>query len=368
MTRCPECGARIREEAVTCSACGADLGAPLTVLELDDPEIGIRPEDRFAAIPPGPRIVPRRVHDDSTYAPLMLLGALVAFFLVGAWLGSPSSSPPQTGTATGPAPALDQSTGATLVLLGGDGAIELDVDEGTATRAAEGLGAIADAVTARGRLVPATAEGRVWLVTREPDGSSLAQEIDADDGSPTSAPIQVDGFVSGAVTSGLVVERTSGALEVVERDGRVTLSLPEGRLFLAATGSLLATRVSGCFPSECDVLVDNVETGTSRRLRVDLGPGGTEVAGFSPDGHQLVVARSDGVQTRGVVVDVGLETVTTFRARAVRRDSGAPLAWSPDGAWLFIATERDGLDAVGTDGQEYRVATEVTPFEAILSV
>ncbi|MGQ0802870.1 MAG: zinc-ribbon domain-containing protein [Actinomycetota bacterium] len=366
--RCPECGARIRDEAVTCSACGADLGEPLTVLDLDDPEIGVRPEDRFAAIPPGPRIVPRRIHDDSSHAPLMLLGVLVAFFIVGAWLGSPSSSPPNTGTGRGPAPELDQSTGATLILLGSDGATRLAVDKGATRRAAEGLDAVADAVSGRARLVPSATDGRAWLVTRDPNGTSLAQEIDTGDGSPTSAPIQVDGSVSGAVASGLVVERASGALEVVEGDGRVTLTLPEGRLFLAATGNLLATRAAGCAGSECDVLVDNVATGTSRTLRLELGAGGTEIAGFSPDSHQLVVARSDGVQTRGVVVDVGLETVTTFQARAVRRESGGPLAWSPDGAWLFLATERDGLDAVGTDGQNYRVASELPPFEAILSI
>jgi hypothetical protein len=60
--------------------------------------------------------------------------------------------------------------------------------------------------------------------------------------------------------------------------------------------------------------------------------------------------------------------VTPFRTRAVRRDSGAPLAWSSDGAWLFVATERDGLDAVGIDGQGYRVANALPPFEAILSL
>jgi hypothetical protein len=368
VTRCPECGARIRDEAVTCTACGADLGEPLTVLDLDDPEIGVRPEDRFAAIPPGPRIVPRRVHNESAHAPLVLLGALIVFFLVGSWLGSPSSSPPDTATPSGPAPELDQDTGTTLVLLGGDGAIRLDVDEGTTGRAPEGFGRVADAVSGRGRLIPSAADGRAWLVTSDLVGTSVAQEIDTDDGSPTSAPIEIEGFVAGAVTTGLVAERASGALEVVAGDGTTALSLPEGRLFLAASGNLLATRPAGCSGSECDVLVDDVVKGTSRTLRVEVGPGGTEVAAFSPDRHQLVVARSDGVQTRGVIVDVGLETVTPFRTRAIRRDSGGPLAWSPDGAWLFLATERDGLDAVGIDGRGYRVASELPPFEAILTV
>jgi hypothetical protein len=353
---------------VACTACGADLGEPLTVLDLDDPEIGLRPEDRFAAIPPGPRIVPRRVHRQSTHAPLLLLGGLIVFFLVGAWLGSPSSSPPDTGTANRPAPALDQDTDTTLVLLGSDGARRLDVDEGTTARAAEGLAPVAESVVGRARLVPSAAERRVWLVTSEPSGTSVAQEIDVDDGSPTGAPIEVEGFVTGAVTTGLVVERASGALQVVREDGTTTLSLAEGRVFLAASGSRLATRPASCTGSVCDVVIDDVVTGTSRTVRVEVGPGGTEVAGFSPDGNQLVVARSDGLQTRGVVVDVGLDAATPFRTRAARRDSGGPLAWSPDGAWLFVATERDELDAVGADGRSYRVAIELPSFEAILTV
>jgi len=342
------------------------LGEPLTVLDLDDPEIGIRPEDRFAAIPPGPRIVPRRVRTESTNAPLLLLGALVAFFLVGAWLGGPGSPEPESGATA--VPELDQRTRTILLTFGGGDVRRLDVDRrSTHAEHDEGLRALAAALSGRTRLVPSAATGRIWLVTGDPGGFSTVQEIEVADGSPTAPPTRLEGFVSGAVSTGLVVERASGALEIVGVDDATVSPLAEDRLFVAAAGTQLATTSAGCTGPECEIVVDDVVTGASRRLKVELGPGGTEVAGFSPDGAQLVVARSDGVQTRGVIIDVPLETVTTFRARAVRRDSSAPLAWSPDGAWLFLATERDGLDAVGVDGQGYRVEADLPPFDAIVT-
>ena len=54
-------------------------------------------------------------------------------------------------------------------------------------------------------------------------------------------------------------------------------------------------------------MVENVETGTSRTISVQLGSGGIELASFSPDGQRLMVARSDGINTRGVIVDVNIE-------------------------------------------------------------
>ena len=354
---------------MTCHGCGADLGEPLTVVDLDDPEIGVRPEDRFAAIPPGPRIVPRRIHDESNRAPILLLGALLAFFVLGALLGGSGSSPEESGTPAAPTPDLDQPTDTTLLLLGPEGATRLDVDDRTARPVGtEKLEALVDAAGGRGRLVPSAVAGRVWAVTTGPSATSLAQELATADGSATSALVEVEGLVAGAVTTGLVVERPSGALEIVDGTGATVATLPENRLFLAAAGDQLATRPADCTAKECEVVVDNVETGTSRTVSVTLGSGGTEVASFSPDGQRLMVARSDGVHTGGVVVDVPLETVTTFRTRAVRRDSAAPLAWSVDGAWLFVAADRNGLDAVGADGQGYRVDAELPPFEAIVAI
>lgn len=368
MTRCPECGARVRDEAVTCHGCGADLGAPLTVLDLDDPELGLRPEDRFAAIPPGPRIVPRRVHDESNRAPIVLLAALVAFFVIGAVLGGSGSSSDESGGSAAPVPELDQPTGTTLLLLGPDGGARFHVDEETVRRAGDELEPLVDVVSGRGHLVASAVAGRVWAVTTDPSSTSQAQEIDAADGVATSAPVLVEGFVSGAVAAGLVVERHSGALEIVDGSGTTVLALPEGRLFLAAAGNQVATREADCTGGTCDVIVDNVDTGTTRTISVELAARGTDVASFSPDGQRLMVARSDGVHTRGVIVDVTLETVIPFQTRAVRRDSGAPLTWSEDGAWLFVAADRNGLDAVGPDGQVYRVGVELPPFEAIVTL
>jgi hypothetical protein len=398
VTRCPECGARTRG-ALTCPACGVELGEPLSVLDLEDAELGIRAEDRYAAVPPGPRLIPRRVHDQSTGAPLLLLGALVAFFALGAWLDSTGSDEQSPTPTERPAPVLDRATGATLLLFGKEGVATLDVDERT-TRplpGAERLGVPAAAASTGGDVVviddtaavrlpgsrrpPVTLgpagdvftsarPGHVWLVVSGPGGTSVAREINLTTPGVATAELTIEGSVLGVVSRGLVVELPSEALEVVAPDGAPPRRLGDSTIFVAAGGDVVASRPVECTAGTCDLLIDDVAAGRRRVYRVGgLATGGTELSASSPDGGRVVVLRSDGLETRGVLVDVRLATITPFRARPVRQNpSRAPaLAWSPDGEWLFVATVRSGIDAVDADGQVYRIEAELPDFDAIVA-
>jgi len=343
---------------------------PLTVLDLDAPELGLRPEDQFASVPPGRRLIPRRQHDESSSAPLLLLAGLVVFFVVGAWLGGADSDEDDRGAPDGPQPALMQSTGTALVLLGDAGVAALDVDRAAVTPArAPGFDTLARDVAGHAAVVPSAASGRVWIATAEPAGTSVVREVDLADGSTTVPALRVEGSVVGALTQGVLVEAPGGGLELVGADGARVRELGAGRMFLAARGDVLATRPADCDGAACTVIVDNLATGTAYELRAELGAAGTELASMSPDGRQLAVLRSDGVETRGILVDLRLDTVTPFGGRAaLQGPSGAPtLAWSPEGDWLFVATVRGGLDAVARDGQTYRVEAELPPFTGIVT-
>jgi hypothetical protein len=384
---------------MTCPACGVELGEPLSVVDLEDAELGIRSEDRYAAVPPGPRLIPRRVHDESTGAPLLLLGALVAFFALGAWLDSTGSEDEPATAAERPAPVLDRATGTTLLLIGKDGATTLDVDERTARPlpGGERLSAPAAAASTGGEVVvvddddavrlpgpgrPPVTLGpagdvftsarpdHVWLVVTGAGGTSIAREVDLATPGDAAPELTIGGSVVGVVSRGLVVELPSGAIEVVAPDGAPPRRLGESTIFVAAGGDVVASRPVECAAGACDLLIDDVATGTRRVFQLGgLATGGTELAASSPDGRRVVVLRSDGLQTRGVLVDVRLATVTPFRARPVRQNpSRAPaLAWSPDGEWLFLATVRTGIDAVDPDGRAYRVEAALPDFDAIVA-
>jgi hypothetical protein len=341
------------------------------VLDLDAPELGIRPEDRFAAIPPGPRLIPRRHHDESSRAPFVLLAGLVAFFVIGAWLGGAGSDDDDgPDTRDAPASPLAQATGTRLVLLGGESVAVFDVDEAAVTPVeTSGFDALASAIAAHPVTVRPGSPGQIWVATAEQDGASSAHQLDLADGSPTAADVVVEGHVIGALSAAVVVERAGGGLDIVDGSGTTIRELGTGRAFLAAGGAVLATRSRDCTGAECEVVVDDFATGVTYRLRTGLGASGGELATVSPDGRRLAVVRSDGVETHGALVDLRLDTVIPFEARAtLRRSTGAPtLAWSPDGSWLFVATTRGGLDAVASDGQTYRVEAELPPFAAIVT-
>jgi hypothetical protein len=342
---------------------GAQDDESLPVLELDAPELGIRPEDRYAVIPPGPRLIPRRQHSESSAAPLLLLGGLVAFFIVGALLGGAGSDEDAdtSNAGGGPLPVLEQETSTELLLFGEGSVTALDVDEARLTP-------VGDAA-ARAVLVPSTVPGRVWLTSTEADGSTVVRELDLADGTETSAPVPIDGRVVGALSGGIVVEREPGVLEFVGNDGDAVRGLGDQRAFVASAGDVLATKSATCNRRDCEVTIDDLATGVARQVQPDLGSVGAELAAVSPDGRRLAVLRSDGVETHGVLVDLRLETISRFQSRAaLQTPIGAPaLAWSAEGDWLFVATVRNGLDAVAEDGRVYRVEAELPPFSGIVT-
>ena len=128
--RCRECGAEHAADVRGCPACDADAGEALPVVDLDDTELGIRTEDRYAYVPPGPQWIRRRVHDSSKQIPIAILIGLAVFFVIGGLLQRSTShraEPPSEVTAQR-LPGLHRTTGATLLLLAPDGLHTLDVD------------------------------------------------------------------------------------------------------------------------------------------------------------------------------------------------------------------------------------------------
>src|SRR2546429_8724388 len=92
--RCRECGAEHAADVRGCPACDADAGEALPVVDLDDTELGIRTEDRYAYVPPGPHWIRRRVHDSSKQIPIAILVGLAVFFVIGGVLPPSTSDPP----------------------------------------------------------------------------------------------------------------------------------------------------------------------------------------------------------------------------------------------------------------------------------
>jgi len=364
----------------------------LPVLDLEDDDLGVRTEDRYAAIPPGPRLVRRREHRDRDRGPaVVLLVALAVLFAVAAWLdGISSDDSDGAGGDDMASRELEASTGATLLAVGGDGASVTDIDEGTvgalvpldepvldALLAQETLvvRSSADTITALALtgssrrdlpraqdLVRSADPARVWLVQRDGD-SSHATEIVVADGTVTEE-IDAAGRVLGATLGGLVVADPAGTLHLVSPASSTLIGADLA--FLASTGNTIATRTRPCTAVECELIVERLDLGAEQRFDVDIGSGNREAALFSPDARRLAVVRTDGIESFGVIVDVEAGTVARFRSRAQAREANRPLAWSSDGQWLFIATERNGLDAVDLDGVVARVDVELPETEALL--
>lgn len=348
----------------------AENAEPLAVVDLDDPEIGVRPEDRFAALPPGPRLVPRRVHDESTRAPVVLLAGLVALFLLGSGLGGMDSDDETVGEPR-LAPVLDRITGATLLLIGEDVAA-IEVGSGAARQIDDGAShafRLRAQAAPRSRILPSATPGEAWIVAPASDRTETAEAIRLADGTRLDE-IEVEGTVVGAAQDALVVERPSGAIDAIALDGTTARPVAPAGPVLGAAAMRVATRPPDCSGSTCGVLVTELAAGATRMLSAELSAGGVEFGSMSPDGRLLTVARSDGVDTFGIVVDIESGATVPFRVRGVAREAVGPsaLAWSGDGAWLFVATDRNGLDAVETaSGTSYRVGGELPPFEAILT-
>lgn len=393
--RCRECGAELAADVRACPACNADAGESLSVLDLDDTELGIRTEDRYAYVPPGPQWIRRRVHDTSKQLPIAILVGLALFFALGVLLQRSTSNraQPPKQVAAQSLPSLHRTTGASLLLLAPDGLHTLDVDgqrlrtgsiaelpPGPVTAAATNGDRAVVVVDHRAYVVPLSLDGpaagigpavsvypsrhpgRVWLLTYPADGSVVARELDLG-GVETSPPAVLGGSatVRGAAGDGVVVDRlsTDGTRSLATWDPTRPADPPAtfrtDAVFVAATPDVVASRPSGCSAAPCDLYLDTPATGQHRVVARALGSGGVTAAAFTSSGRRLAVVETDGVRSRGTIVDTSTGAVTRFAADPVAQAQPA-LAWSPDGSWLFVTTNSATLDAVDRHGHAYAVA------------
>jgi hypothetical protein len=403
--RCRGCGAELADDVRGCPAC-ADAGESLPIVELEDDELGIRTEDRYAYVPPGPKWIRRRVHNDSARIPIAILAGLVLFFLVGAWLQqSPRdrAAPPQD-VAADALPALRQSTRTSLLVLTPDGVHTLDIDRRQArsgTVAEFPVGPVTAAATSGDHAVlvvdhrafvvplsldgpaagigsavevfPSKRDGHVWLLTYPPDGSVMGREVDLA-GVETTAPAVLGGSatVRAAAGGGLVIERLiadgTRALATWDPapDAPAPVTFRTGALFVAAGRDVVASRDAGCTARRCDLYLDDLATGHQRVIGDALGRGGVAAAAFSVDGRRLAVVESDGDRSKGTLIDTTTASLTPFVAGPVASTRPA-LAWSRDGRWLFVATSTGRIDAVDAHGHGYSVKTRRLDSAALLA-
>jgi hypothetical protein len=392
--RCRECGTELADDVRGCPACDADAGEALTALDLYDTDLGIRTEDRYAYVPPGPQWIRRRVHDSSKQLPIAILVALAVFFVLGAFLprsGRDRAEPPREVTAQN-LPGLHRTTGASLLLLASDGLHALDIDEQrvrTGSVAELPAGPITAATTSGDQTVvvvdhraytvplsldgPATSigpavevypshlAGRVWLLTYPADGSVVARELSLDGVETTPAAVlSGSATVRGAAGEGVVIDRlgADGTRSLATwnptRPGEPPATFRTDALFVAAGRNVVASRPSACSAQQCDLFLDDLASGQHRVIANALSGGGVAAAAFTDNGRRLAVVESDGTRSRGTIVDTSTGKVTRFVADPVAASRPA-LAWSRDRAWLFVATRTDTVDAVDRRGRAYAV-------------
>jgi hypothetical protein len=394
--RCRGCGTELADDVRRCPACHADAGESLPVVDLDDAELGIRTEDRYAYVPPGPKWIPRRVHHDSARIPLAILAGVVLLFLVGAWLQRPArdgAASRQEVTAEA-LPTLRASTRTSLLLLTPNGVQNLDVDRrqvrsgavtelpvGPVTAAATSGNDAVLVVDHRAYVVPRSLEGPatgigsavevfpskreagVWLLTYPPDGSVIAREADLG-GVETTPPAVLGGSatVRTAAGPGLVIERlgADGTRALASWDPARPADAPvtfrTGALFVTAGKDTVASRDAACITPRCDLYLDDLGTGRQRVIGNALGRGGVGAAAFSADGRRLAVLENDGDRSHGTLVDTETGSLTPFTAGPAATTHPA-VAWSNDGKWLFVSTTAGRIDAVDTRGRGYSVKT-----------
>jgi hypothetical protein len=404
--RCRGCGAELADDVEGCPACDATAGESLPVLDLDDDELGIRTEDRYAYIPPGPKWIRRRVHDESTRIPIVILAGLLLLFLVGAWLqqGSRDRADPRRNVTAEALPALRQPTRASLLVLMPTGLQTLDVDRrrvrtggvaelpvGPVTAATTSGDDVVLVVDHRAYVVPLTLDGpavgigaaveafpsagpgRVWLLTYPPDGTVLAREVDFA-GAETTPPAVLGGSVTvrTAAGDGLVTDRlgTDGTRALGIWDPAQPATAPvtfrTNALFVAGARDVVASRDAGCGARRCDLYLDDLATGRERVIGNALGRGGVAAAAFSADGRHLAVVESDAGRSRGTLVDTKTGALTPFATGPVASTRPA-IAWSRDGAWLFVATSEGRIDAVSARGRGYSVPTDRLDSAALIA-
>jgi hypothetical protein len=364
----------------------------LPVVELDDREVGVRAEDQYVTFPPQHRRIRRRDHrGGGSAAPALLLVGLVALFLAASWLGGLASEPEAPDSNRDPVPPLTEPTDTRLVLAGAGTVSILDVDTGAqqplvadappipardAAALDEHVVVLTDDVeviplaggeirTAGAAAALVASRDAVWIVEPRRVEVDAATPIRADGSTGTS--VELPGTLVAATRDALVVERDDGVLERQDPSGNPVGIIADDLEVLAASSRHLATAVSGCAGQPCDLVLVDLRTTERTTIPDALGQPGLRHAAFSPDGSRLAVTFSDGIVARGLLVDVPSGAITRFSTDSVRR-SDAALTWSPDGAWLFIAVERDRLEVVDASGATYAVEVPETSIDAIVSV
>ncbi len=364
----------------------------LPVVELDDREVGVRAEDQYVSFPPEHRRIRRRDHrGGGGAAPALLLIGLVALFLAASWLGGLAREPDAPGSNRDPVPPLTDPTDTRLVLAGAGTVAILEVDSGEhralvpnaapiPARDAAALDRYAVVLTDDVDVIALDGDGlrttgSAAALVSGPDTVWMVQprraEVDA------AAPIGADGSVGptvvlpgtlvAATRDALVVERDDGVLEQLEPNGTPIGMLADDLELLAASRRHLAAGVRGCAGQPCDLVLVHLPTADRTTIADALGQPGLRHAAFSPDGSRLAVTFSDGILARGLFVDVANGAITRFSTDSVRR-SDAALTWSPDGDWLFVAVERDRVEAVDESGSTFAVAVPETPIDAIVAL
>jgi hypothetical protein len=400
--RCSTCGADLADDVRGCPACDADVGDSLPVLELDDTDLGLRTEDRYAYIPPGPNWIRRRVHGGSTRAPFALVAAVLLFFAAASLLRGAGTNRPGTSSAGSETrPALRRPTSTSLLLVAAESLRVVDVDRRRLAKVTiSGLpsGPVSEAVMVDHRAVvvidhrayalpagrrgeavalgpatdvaPSAAPRRVWLVTYPADGTTTVQEVGLD-GNATAAPATIPGgswTARAAVDGRLVVERVSGsgARAVALWDPATPQMGPatirDDAVFLAASESSAASRPRSCRFDRCDLLIDDAR-GNRQTLAGALRTT-SAAAAFAPGGGHLAVVDTEG---RGALVDLRHGSSVEFATPPVAAGNQA-LTWSRDGSWLFVATTAAGeVDAVDVQGRVYTVEAPSLAGAAVLT-
>lgn len=389
--RCSTCGAELADDVRGCPVCDADAGESLPVVELDDGELGFRTEDRYAYVPPGPNWIRRRVHDDSTRAPLALVSALVLFFVLAVLVrGAGTNGGNNESSARSEAlPRLRGHTGASLLVAGGEGLRVLDVDRrrsGDVSVSALPSGRVTDAIAVGDRSVvvidhhayalppglrghavalgsasdvtASSAQARVWLATYPADGSTAVREVTLD-GEATTAPTTIPSgpwTLRATADRYLIVERGGSgqhsiALWDASRPQTTPITLRDDAVFVAASAELVASRPSSCPADQCDLLLDDVR-GSQKTFARALPTNAGDAAFTSDAGHLAALDTSNG---NGTIIDLRDGTPVLFRTRVPVAGNPA-LAWSRDGSWLFAVAANE-IDAVDLEGRVYVVPT-----------
>lgn len=376
----------------------------LPVVELEDAELGIRPEDRYAAIPPGPKLIRRRVHDESRRAPAYLLVALFMLVALAAWLGAGShhgaTSSNGAGTAGEHATRLFRHlTNAQVVMRIRNALFVVDVDRGSLV----GLAPRnvppqpVDRLIVTGRTLVAQVDGRAYAIrsaaapavdlgpaetvvaATEPErvwitalvgGQYLLRQVATDGTTIEIAQLQPTEGLAGVSTGGVVLSSS--------RPSRVTLLAPRdgSRQRLGGTASFIASNAAAVVTTEIrgrlDYLnVDDPAHGRHRSFRRGLvNASGRVLPDFSsmslsPDGSRLAFTNPSATGVTLALIDLHTGRIVSRQAIPV---ADTPTAWSRDSSWLFAGAPGGGLLAIDRRGTSALVDAPVDPFSLITVV